>query len=139
VIERLSIEISTAMHTHSYITSLSSTGSLLRHLAPFVKRLVVQERERCVTSAVFSCIDSSIFFGIYLEDYTELTSDPMIYGPGNEKMAVSGGVPMPEIGPIIMADEFQIKRTRQILVIILGVCLVSSHRARDRSCARSLS
>jgi hypothetical protein len=42
---------------------------------------------------------------------------------------MAGGVYMPVSRPTMMADEPQIKRTRKILVIIVGVCLVSSRRA----------
>ena len=49
----------------------------------------------------------------------------MICEPGNEKAATTGGGYMPVPRLSNMADEPQIKRTRKILVIILGVCLVS--------------
>jgi hypothetical protein len=49
----------------------------------------------------------------------------MQYEPGTEKIAMMGGTYMPPTTPMTLADVPQIKRTRKILLIILGVCVVS--------------
>lgn len=69
------------------------------------------------------------FCRLYSDYYTTNNRSTMIYQPENEKAAMAGGVYMSVPRPLTMADESQIKRTRKILVIILGVCLVSSRQA----------
>ena len=54
----------------------------------------------------------------------------MISEPGNEKAAMARGISIPMTRPMMMADEPQIKQTRKILMIILGVCVVRNRRAK---------
>jgi hypothetical protein len=53
----------------------------------------------------------------------------MIYEPGSQKVCMAGDVPVPLTRLMMVADEPKIKRTRKILMIILGVCVVSNRRA----------
>jgi len=49
----------------------------------------------------------------------------MQYKPEAEKVAMMGGPYTPGVQPVSLAEDPQVQRTRKVLMIILGVCLVS--------------
>ncbi len=49
----------------------------------------------------------------------------MQYESGTEKVATICGNLTPTVKPLSPSDDSQIKRTRKILMIILGICFVS--------------
>jgi hypothetical protein len=49
----------------------------------------------------------------------------MQYKPENEKVAMVAGPYTPVIRPLSLTEDREVQRTRKILMIILGVCLVS--------------
>ncbi len=49
----------------------------------------------------------------------------MQYKPETEKVAMMGNAYIPVLRPLLLTEDPQVQRTRQILMIILGVCLVS--------------
>lgn len=68
------------------------------------------------------------FFVVFSEHWTTKNRSTMICQPGNEKTAEASVAYMLPTQPEAMADEPQIKRTRKILMIITGVCIVSNCR-----------
>ncbi len=49
----------------------------------------------------------------------------MQHKPENEKMVMMTGPYMAAPRPLLLTEEHQVQRTRKVLLIILGVCLVS--------------
>jgi hypothetical protein len=49
----------------------------------------------------------------------------MQYKPENEKMVIMDGRYIAAPRPLLLTEDYQVQRTRKVLLIILGVCLVS--------------
>jgi len=67
----------------------------------------------------------SLYFLAFILKTKQLDIIEMQYKPETEKVAMMGNAYIPVLRPLLLTEDPQVQRTRQILMIILGVCLVS--------------